>query len=406
MRHDPSLFDARTMRNDTRLEFKLKLLLGTVCGYGGEIPLSIPEIAKRIKTSTYRIRLLLIKLREQDIVRIEGEKIFFNKYKYIREKDKYSQEDAYAKNFRFFTCEEFLNEPRNVQRFVLHAVGNRLVYLPERYWWGWYKDLYGECGLLNIRSRKEAIQIVQRASKYLYISMHENNFKVTGVRPEWLEMGFFESEGAVLWVQKKLYEHRFCIDFISEKAIIQLAKVMEYYYAEFGYEYASEVFNTALSKIQSDQTRSQRFFNLIYRDEEDYIVNDEINELDEISAYFRSVMESAEIEYAKELSLSLQALRNKKRNLELMLFQNGKLVEKNNQVIQEAEQQAEAVKNRLSMALKCLKKRFDKDPEWFIQNRFSIDKLFSELPTYFYQIKEKMDKYLSLKSKKSVQYSF
>lgn len=406
MRHDPSLFDARTMKNDTRLEFMLKLLLGTVCAYGGEVPLTIPEIAKRMKTSTYRIKLLLKKLEQQEIIHYKNNKLFFTKFKFVRQKEEYTKEDSYAKNFKFFVCEEFLKEDRNVQRFVLHCVGYKLVYLPERFWWGWYKDLYGAEGILNIRSKKEAIQIVQKASKYLYISMHENNFKVTGVKPEWLEMGFFESEGAVLWVQKKLKEHRFCIDFISEKAIIQLAKVMEYYYAEYGYEYATEVFDTALHKIQNDQTRSQRFFNLIYRNGEDYIVNDETNELDEISAYFRSVMESAEIEYAKELSLSLQALRNKKRNAEIMLFEDGQLVEENNKVIQEAEQQAEGIRGRLSMVYKCLQKRFDRDPEWFVKNSYSLTELFSELPALFFQMREKIDEYIRSKNKKTVQYAY
>lgn len=407
MRHDPSLFDARTMRNDTRLEFKLKLLLGTICAYGGEIPLTISEIAERLNTSVYRIRLLLTKLEQQNIIYYKDNKLYFTKYKFIQAKEEYTKEDTYAKNFKFFVCEEFLKENRNVQRFVLHCVGYKLIYLPDRYWWGWYQDLCGEEGILNLRSKKEAIKIVQKASKYLYINMHENNFQVTGVKPEYLEMGFYESEGALLWVYKQLLTHRFCIDFISKKACIQLAKVMEYYYAEYGYEYASAVFDKALHKIQNDQSRSLRFFNLIYRNDEDYIVNDKTNELDEISAYFRAVMETAEIEYAKQLSISIQALKERKRKAEMQLFnKENKLIEENNKLIQETDDQVNEIRNQLSLVYKCLQKRFRKDPDWFVKNNHSLLELFAELPTLFYQIKNKVDEYLRTKNHSIDQFAY
>ena len=166
--------------------------------------------------------------------------MFFNRFQFVREKEEYTKKDLYSKNFVFYTCDEFLSEERNVQRFVLHAVGYKLVYLPNTFYWENVENLYGENGLLNIRTRKEALEILEQASKYLYIriSKHQNNFQVTGVRQEWLDKGEINSEGSLLWVRKQLEKHKFCMDFLSDQAIIQLTKVMEYYYAHFGYEFA------------------------------------------------------------------------------------------------------------------------------------------------------------------------
>lgn len=397
MKLDPSLFDARTMKNDTRLEFQLKLLLGTICAYGGEIPLSVREIAKRMGTSTYRIKLLLKRLEFQGIVRHENGKLFFNKFKHIRQKEKYAQSDAYAKNFKFLTCKEFLSEDRNVQRFVLHCVGYKLVYMNGRFWWGWYQDLYGENGILNIRSKKEAVRIVQKASKYLYIHMHENNFRVTGVKPEWLDMGYWESEGTLLWIQKKLREHRFCMDYIPTEAMIQIAKVMEHYYAEYGYEYATKVFDFALRKIQQDQARSHRFLHLIYREDGQYITNETVNELDEISAYFRSIMEEAEIEYGQDLSLSYSAIENKKHNAERLLLKDIRLIGESNKIIAEAEKQSRTIIEQVALLAKCLQKRFDKNPEWFVKHEHALSDLFDQFPSVFFQLQNQIRKYLNQK---------
>lgn len=108
MKHHPDLFDAQTLHHDTRLLFKLKLLLGTVCAYGGEVPLSQTELAKRMGTSTYRIRILLHKLEHEGIIHYNNAgTLFFDRYIFVRDQAEVSQETLYAKNFAFFTCDEF-----------------------------------------------------------------------------------------------------------------------------------------------------------------------------------------------------------------------------------------------------------------------------------------------------------
>ncbi|MCR8964061.1 hypothetical protein O0550_12740 [Brevibacillus halotolerans] len=191
---------------------------------------------------------------------------FFSTVLYLFKRTKETtKDDLYSKNFHFFTCEEFLSENRNVQRFVLHYVGKELVYLHGNWKWGHIKDLYGTEGLLNIRTRKEALLILEKASKYLKIKVCDENYQVLHVHQKWLDMGEVYSEGAELWVFKQLKKHRFCCDFLSRKALWQLAKVMEDYYAKFGYDYATEIFDTALYSIQKNKARSQAFFNLIYK---------------------------------------------------------------------------------------------------------------------------------------------
>lgn len=394
MKLDPSLFDARTLFNDTRLLWKLKLLLGTVCAYGGEVPLTVSELAKRMKTDNYRIRVLLQKLTYEGVVHYdEAGTLFFDRYKFISSNE-IGKEELYAKNFVFFTCDEFLSEERNVQRFVLHYVGKELVYIPGNFKWNQIKSLYGEEGLLNIRTRKEALAVLEKASKYLSIKITKENFQVLHLRKEWMDMGEIHSEGAELWVMKQLQKHRFCCDFISRKAVWQIAKVMEYYYAEFGYDYATDIFDTALYNIQKGKISSQKFLAMIYRPDDSYVVNDEVNELDEISAYFRAVMEAAELNYAVQLSMDLD-VHSKTVEQVGKQFKNDDLAEVYEAAIKEAQVKKETTWKKLLIMQRHWMKKFDSNPEWFLKNRYRI----STLPAPIYEINAKIEKYLFQKER-------
>lgn len=375
MKHHPDLFNARSMHHDTKLLFKLKLLLGSICAYGGEIPLSISEIAKRMNTSTYRVRVLCQRLVEEGLLSIDVDgKMFFNKYVFVQENSpEPNQDKLYAKNFKFFHCDEFLNQERNVQRLILHFVGKQLVYLPGNFAWGKTRELYGEGGLLQLRNRKEALRVIEKAKQFLKIkvSKNEESFQVTGVHQKWLDMGEINSEGSVLWVKKRLDDHNFCVEFISEQAVWQLAKVMEDYYAKYEYEYAARIFDAALSSIMRNQPLT--FFQMIYKD--NYIVNKEMNELDEISAYFRAVMESAELEYAEELAMEIETLRRTKRNAELQLFKGDQLVKENNRLINQANSKIKDAENKLSLLQKHWLRRIKHSPGWFLKNKARIDRL-------------------------------
>ncbi|KJD43986.1 hypothetical protein [Paenibacillus terrae] len=392
MKHHPALFDARTLHNDTRLLFKLKLLLGTVCAYGGEVPLTKVELAKRLGTSSYRISVLLQKLTHEEIVYYdENGRLFFKQFVFVRDKEETEKNGLYAKNFIFFLSDSFLSEDRNVQRFVLHYVGKELVYIPGNFRWGYISDLYGPLGLLNIRTRKEALHILEKASKYLKMKIYNENFQVLNVYPEWLEMGEVYSEGAELWVIKQLRKHRFCLEFLSRKAVWQIAKVMEDYYAKFGYEYATEIFDTALYNIQKNKMRSQGFFKMIYREDDEYVVNDEKNELDQISAYFRAVMEAAELNYAVQLSMDLEGISKKKQLAESNLFSNEQVSEVNQKLIQAANLQYQIIWDKLCRINLCWLNRFRQSPEWFIQNYYRI----KSLPAPILEIKQEIEKLLS-----------
>ncbi|MGF9698251.1 hypothetical protein [Paenibacillus sp. MABNR03] len=391
MKHHPDLFDAQTLHHDTRLLFKLKLLLGTVCAYGGEVPLSQTELAKRMSTSTYRIRILLHKLEHEGIIHYnDSGTLFFDRYVFVRDQAEFSQETLYAKHFAFFTCEEFLSEDRNVQRFVLHYVGKELVYIPGNFRWGYINDLYGAAGLLNIRTPKEARTILKKAAKYLKIKIHTENFQVLNVHQKWIDMGEVYSEGAELWVTKQLMKHRFCCDFLSRKAVWQIAKVMEDYYAKFGYEYATEIFDNALFSIQKNRRRSQTFFNMIYREDSAYIVNEEKNELNEISAYFRSVMESAELNYAAQLSMELEHIEQKKHMAETNLYANDEISVINQKLIEAAHKQQMKVWDKLRLINMYWLNRFRQHPEWFVHHYYRI----KTLPAPILEIKMEIEKYI------------
>lgn len=394
MKHHPDLFDARTLYNDTRLLFQLKLLLGTVCAYGGEVPIPKIELAKRLGTSSYRVTVLLQKLIHEGVVHYDERGVlFFDRHVFVSQNKEDEDTSLYAKNFRFFNCPEFLNEDRNTQRLVLHYVGKELVYLPGNFRWGHISDLYGPFGLLNIPSRKAAFRILEKASKYLHIKIHKDNYQVTGVQKTWLDMGEVHSEGAELWVFKQLKKHRFCCEFISRKAVWQIAKVMEDYYVKFGYTYAVEIFDMAFSQIQKNTWKSHRFLKLIYKGDEEYLINEEENELDEISAYFRSVMESAELNCAVQLSMDLEVIREKKEFAETHLFTEEGISELNASLLEEAGEQLRSIQKKLHHIHKTWLQRFHQNKEWFIRHASQIQ----QLPPPFLEIKQHIKKLFSQK---------
>ena len=381
MKHHPNLFDANTLHHDTRLLFQLKLLLGTVCAYGGEIPLTNRELGDRLGTSSYRIHILLQKLLHEGVVRHDDSgTLFFERYIFVSENEQFTSANLYAKRFTFFSCPEFLQEERSVQRFVLHYTGKELVYLPGNFRWGHIDDLYGPSGLLNLRCRKEALRLLSKAQKYLHIKIYPENFQVTRVHQEWLDMGEVYSEGAELWVGKQLKKHRFCCDFITRSATWQLAKVMEDYYNKFDYTYASQVFDTALSNIQRNTWKSHRFLKLLYSEE---VLE---AELDEISAYFRAVMESAELDFAVQLSLDLQAAEEKQEYAEMHLFSNDALVDIHASVLKSIPSQKKKIRQKMKHIHHNWLRRFQRQPEWFIRYAHQIE----QLPYVFLEIKSKI----------------
>jgi len=144
--------------------------------------------------------------------------------------------------------------------------------------------------------------------------------------------------------------------------------------------------------------RSQTFLNMIYREDSDYIVTDDKNELDEISAYFRSVMESAELEYAVQLSMDLEVVHEKKHMAETQLFVNDALSEVNQELIAKAEDQQRMIWDKLRLLHHCWLIRFKQNPEWFAQRYYQI----RTLPAPILEIKLEIEKFISKQKNKVV----
>lgn len=137
--------------------------------------------------------------------------------------------------------------------------------------------------------------------------------------------------------------------------------------------------------------RSQTFFNMIYREDSSYIVNEEKNELNEISAYFRSVMESAELNYAVQLSVELEQIKQKKHMAETNLSANDEISMLNQELMEAAHSQQVKVWDKLRLIHSCWLNRFRQHPEWFIQHYYRI----RTLPAPILEIKMEIEKYMN-----------
>jgi hypothetical protein len=404
MKLSPDLFHAKSLQYDTRLLFKLKLILGNVCGYGGEVPLTVKDLAERLyegtsfKPSTHRTKLLLLKLEDDNIIRHDSGKLFFNKFVYVpkTETDPIVKNKLYSRCFKFFTCDAFLNEDRMVQRFVLHFVGKELVYIHNGFTHKKISDLYGIDGLFDLRTRAEMLKVIDKASKYLKLTLKGTSCYIYGVHQQWVDMGEIESEGANLWVRKQLDDHGFINDFICDQVVWQLTKVMESYYKRYDYSYSSRVFSEALSSIAKHLSSALRFRTLLYKDfgsitlaeaEKD---STEFKELNEISAYFKAVMENAELQGAVQLAEDIDQLHTKIQLAERQLFDDQQLSITNQVALIETKESINQKEVKLMDIHRVWLNKFRNalDKTWFYQNWLKISRIH-----YFIELNRDMQNY-------------
>lgn len=300
MKHHLDNFAATNTTYFTSLRIQLNLLLGCYAAYAGEIPLSKKEIADELGCSRARIRKLLAEAESEGFIQLKDEKIFLSKYIDFSD-DSDNGAKGYVKHFKFLNTEEFKNESRPVQRFILEMLRHRFYVKGIFPYVTRVNNLYNskknQVGTFNINSLTQMLNIIKSAQKYLNIELIELSpkvwsIKVSSIKEEWLALGEVESIGAHTWVKKQLDRAGYCPEFINPDTINQLAKVMHFYYHSVGYENSTRLFNASLKQL----TYSQRFYNFMYKE------NPTSKELDEVSAYFRAVMEEAELNTVEQLT--------------------------------------------------------------------------------------------------------
>lgn len=306
MKHSIELFKAANTTYDTPNKIQFKLLLGSVAAYNGEIPLTRNEIKDRLSISVSALKRILAESKYTGEIYEKDGRLFVNPTTVIDFNAETS--NSYVKHFKFLSTTEFKEEDRRVQRFVLDMLCQH-VYLKNRKYVTYLKNLINsgsrEFGTFNIRTVGEMKQIIEKAGKYLDLQLDCRNTKdwlviVHGLKPEYETLGSYDSEGAMLWVSQKLYAAGFVVEVIEKSVKNQLAKVMEYYYSQLGYELAYKVFVGALD----DLLYSSAFHSMVYAN----IDNDK--QLNEISAYFRHVAEASERFVALGLALDYEKLNN------------------------------------------------------------------------------------------------
>jgi hypothetical protein len=311
MLHSPALFDPYKTKYETTLQYRLKMLLGEICAYGGVIPATLKELAIMGNFRRDRIRTLISNfISDGTIVVDDSGNLFLKEYVDFDEKND-SKDNQYVRNYVFLTCDEFLKETRQVRNFVLKYVGHQRVYLgfcrPAK-----VKNLFKPdgSGEFSARTKGEMLKIISRAEKYLKIRWSDEekkeSFQVVGVKEKWLEMGVRESKGANLWIEKQLDKHGFVVEFVQPEAIWQLAKCMEAYYRKHGYQYAADVFDRALYNVRN----AQRFLQLLYNDP--MLSSDDAKE-GALSAYFTEVMNRAEADVAVQICMDLEDLEEEQK---------------------------------------------------------------------------------------------
>ncbi|MCL9662065.1 hypothetical protein L2089_15330 [Paenibacillus hunanensis] len=316
MKHHLDLFDAAYTTHYTSLRIQLNLVLGKFAAYGGEVPLTKKELAEEMGCTQDRVRRLLAEAHSEGFISFKNNKLFLNKFIDFNDAEEMKKK-GYVKHFAFLQSVEFQSESRPVQRFVLEMLRHRFYMKSVPHYVTRVSRLYHSSpykpGVFNIYSLKQMLDIIKAAQKYLHIELVERelrdwSIRVTAIKEEWLELGEIDSVGACTWITKKLSLYGYCTEFIDASCIQQLAKVMEFYYHQVGYEQSSKLFDISLSQLQRN---SQTFYNLIYTTHPDKKV------LDEISAYFKAVMEQAEMNQVEQLVFSFEQFDQACEKLEM-----------------------------------------------------------------------------------------
>ena len=102
-------------------------------------------------------------------------------------------------------------------------------------------------------------------------------------------------------------------------------------------------------------------------------------------------MESAELNYAVQLSVELEQIKQKKHMAETNLSANDEISMLNQELMEAAHSQQVKVWDKLRLIHSCWLNRFRQHPEWFIQHYYRI----RTLPAPILEIKMEIEKYMN-----------
>jgi len=282
MKASTSLFTAAETQYDTPTLLRLKCLVGDLAAYDGEIPVDVKEIAEKLGVGRLAAKRAIAEAVTQNVLFYRNDKLYANPEKYIDFKSvDYSKadknKDYYLKHYKFLSSDAFKRVSVRAQRFVLDVLcqmhrGLKVYTCTLRNMILNNSDYERTTGLFNIRSIGEMKKVIEEASAFLDLKIvkslkhistkSEPMVQVYGIRPEMLELGVHESEGNVLWICNALQKHSYHVGAITKPRLEALAKVMEYYYRQLGYELASHIISHTLVLLKNDTT----FGNLLYVD--------------------------------------------------------------------------------------------------------------------------------------------
>jgi|GEM_PF-3877824 len=297
----PDLFSCRHTTYMTSLRIQFNFLLTEVAAWDGLITLSVRELANELNCSTDSVvRLISEAISEGFLERDPLGRLMLQKYVEYKEE----KTERYIRHFSFIRSKEFQKEPAPVQRFILHVIETSLNW--GRAFTKYLKDLYNRyrrvpggkeissIGLFNIPYKKEMMQIIDRASKYLDIKISHDTkgdfVQVFRIKPEYAgenkETMIIANRGKELWIQKTLEKYRYISGLISRDKIIKLSIVMDEYVEKMGFSVAEDLFCQTLVALE-DQSK---FHSLLYYEDPE-----------ELRKYFKTVMSEVDKSYGENL---------------------------------------------------------------------------------------------------------
>jgi hypothetical protein len=228
------------------LRMQFHFLLSRYVCWDGFIPLTIHEIAQHLSCEVQSIHKFIKKGIREDILRLEGDRLFLNKYVS-------DYKEGYIKHYAFLESSEFKALNIHTQRFILYTLwagvhtGRPLKVLISSLYHS--KEIHN--GVLNVYYKDPVYNILEETKTFLKVEITNERNKemvvVSGLREEYAYQDALENQGEKKLLEDFLWSNGVDL-MVSELAKDDILKLKKFYTRALG-SVGMELFKNALRKL-------------------------------------------------------------------------------------------------------------------------------------------------------------
>ncbi|WP_134704952.1 hypothetical protein [Ammoniphilus sp. YIM 78166] len=230
------------------LRMQFNFLLSRYVCWDGFIPLTLSEMAEKLRCDNQSIRKFIKKGIQDDMLRLEGDRLYLNK-----KVDEFSQ--GYIKHYPFLESAEFRSMSVHGQRFVLYTLwaGVHTGRPLKRDLSTLYHSKEERNGVLNLYYREPIYLVLDEVQQFLKLEIvtekNREMVRVTGLQDQYAYQEALANEGEQKLLQEILLDHG-VDELVSATSREDILKLKKHYLSSLQ-SVGLELFTHALKKLLS-----------------------------------------------------------------------------------------------------------------------------------------------------------